>query len=156
MLESSQTVKYRSHWQWTLGRNPQNLVQWPSFSLGEYCFGMWWYVGKPHWIPCWFANAKTAGQSNENIIRPVNVGKECTDLKGKSLYQISHSGAEMSNTCSEKLSNNQRIPQSGRRRKKNSDCCNETKRWHCATGMHGRNHIYRCERSVLSVFPYYL
>lgn len=82
-------------------------VQWLPFSFTGHCFGMWWYVGKGHRIPCWFTHAQTAGLSKENIICPVNVLKECNDLRAEreEVHQICHCGADKSNACWEKSKN---------------------------------------------------
>lgn len=94
-------------------RNLQTLFNGPR----SHCFAMWWYAGKAQWTPRCFTNARTLRQSNVNIIRPLNVRRECGDLsaekEGKSPSQICHCGVKMFNRCSEKLSNSPKIDQSG-------------------------------------------
>lgn len=122
---------------------PPNPAQWPSLSLGEYCFGMRWYVGKAHWIPCWFTNAKPAQQSNENIICPANVWKECSDLSAERKENHSTKSVTVEQKCLTHVRQSCPATQKYLRVEaaQSVDCCNDPQRLHCFSSAGRKSHL---------------
>lgn len=117
---------------------------------------LFWYVTvcrKVFWIPCWFMNAKPTGQSNENIICPINVTKEFIDLCAERKPGHSTKSVTVNQKClthvQGELSNNPKIPQrvSNTKYKAGLVCGADTLCWYSDI-VKFFNHIYTCENQM--------